>query len=1773
MDGKQVGAPEGSCSPGPCSASGEWLISGTEFGVGQHEVTLTATDNAGNVAVENYTMFVARPTTPLPAGPGSVDPQSGELHLNATDVSIGVPGGSLTVGRSYGSMHLTAGSQGPLGPQWALSVDSTQNLTRLPDGDMLLTDGTGLQAVYTNKGKGEFTPAKGDAGLTLTEQTVEGKAQFLLKDATAEVTTFTEASVGASPVWLPTLRETASHASASAISYHVEGTVVEPTEMIAPKPAGVSSCSPELVKGCRALKFVYATKTTATGNGQSEWGEYTGRLQEITYTAWKPSAAKMTTVAVAKYAYDKEGRLRAEWDPRISPALKSTYGYDAEGHVTALTTPGQQPWLLTYGSIWEDKRLGRLIATTRPNASTAAGSGVAPANTTGPAISGTAAVGSTLTLSKGEWSNSPLSYSYRWESCNSEGHECSPITGGSNQKLVVGYNQIGHEIAASVSATNADGSTSSLAAATTTVKAPEFYFNYFGEIGSCNAEEHEHEACKGEAGVAEDNEGNVWVADHTSDRLEKFSPEGKLLASYGSAGSGNGQFNGPTGVAIDPSTGYVYVADSGNNRIEWFKSNGEYLGQAGKAGTGSFEFKDPTGIAIGEGFIFVTDTGNNRVQMLQAHEHDFLTTFGGTGYGEATLKGPTGIAFGGPEESTGDVYVVDSGNNRVERWRRSGEMVEEGSIGTHGSGSKQFSKPTGIAYDQTQHRLYVADTGNNRIAYFSRELTEWGTTGSSGSGYFGQMKAPTWVGTKLSERNTTPGPYVIDSGNARIIRASSSVLSEPGVSPAEPPSAGTSSVTTFDYHVPVSGAYAPYGMGAKEVEAWGQSDNPVEGTAVFPADEPMGWPAKDYKHATIAYLDAKGRTVNVATPSGGISTTEYNETNDVVRTLSTDARAAALKEGAKSAEASKLLDTQSTYNSEGNELLGILGPRHLVKLSSGKEAQAREHTLYTYEEGAPSEGGPYQLVTKTTQGAQVEGEAEQDVRTTSTSYSGQENLGWKLRKPTSVTSDPSGLKLTHTTVYEPGTENVTEIWMPKSKGSESPHDQRTVYYTTAANSSYPGCGEHAEWAGLACETLPAKQPETTGLPNLPVTTFTYNMYDEPVSVKSTVASNTRTTSIEYDEAGRETSHETTSTVGKTLPKVSLKYSETTGALVEQVAGSESVKSAFNSLGQLTGYTDASGSTTTYEYEGEGDERLKKLSGGDGSQTYGYEPATGMLDEIADSAAGTLKASYDAEGKLSSVSYPNAMKAEYSYNQAGQQTGVKYVKTAHCASTCPETWYSDTALPSIHGQWLSQTSSLAQDSYSYDAAGRLIETQTTQTGKGCVTRRYAYDEDTNRTSLTTYSPNGKGECTSEGGTVEKHTYDEADRLTDSGVTYEPFGGTEKLPAADAGGSELLSSFYVDGQTAKLEQSGESIAHDLDPEERIGEVAETGKVTATETLHYPGPGSTSEWTSESSGQTNRDIQAFTGLVATQHDSEAPTLQISNLHGDIVATAMDSEAATSLASTIGEPGEYGVPATEAPPKYSWLGAHTIPTEMPSGIDTMGVRSYVPQLGRFLQPDPKPGGSANAYAYTFGDPINTNDLSGESAIPGWLSEFASENAHRVVAEEAAREAAARAEAERKAAEAAAAAEVDAGMNATFVSGEEEWWGEEEEWWEEEEGGEGIWEYVSNHQRGAGTEEARTEPGLFEQSLGEEGVAGEEKRGGGSTVPLCGADAEGVCAHNIGGVHGHNSHGGGYYHGVKTYVHGGDACFGAGAAVTFVSYFVNPAVGVAAGLGVLACG
>src|SRR5260370_18122502 len=75
-------------------------------------------------------------------------------------------------------------------------------------------------------------------------------------------------------------------------------------------------------------------------------------------------------------------------------------------------------------------------------------------------------------------------------------------------------------------------------------------------------------------GIAIDRDGNLWVADYGRDRVVKLAPDGRLLLSWGGRGSGPGEFVGPKGVAIDPSSGRLYVPDTGTARVQRLAPHG-----------------------------------------------------------------------------------------------------------------------------------------------------------------------------------------------------------------------------------------------------------------------------------------------------------------------------------------------------------------------------------------------------------------------------------------------------------------------------------------------------------------------------------------------------------------------------------------------------------------------------------------------------------------------------------------------------------------------------------------------------------------------------------------------------------------------------------------------------------------------------------------------------------------------------------------------------------------------------------------------------------------------------------------------------------------------------------------------------------------------------------------------------------------------------------------------------------------------------------------------
>jgi sugar lactone lactonase YvrE len=263
--------------------------------------------------------------------------------------------------------------------------------------------------------------------------------------------------------------------------------------------------------------------------------------------------------------------------------------------------------------------------------------------------------------------------------------------------------------------------------------------------------------------VAVDGAGNVYVAAKNNHRIQKFSSTGVFLTKWGGGGTtrgtGDGEVIRPEGVAVDGS-GNVYVADTGNRRIQMFTSSGEFLTRWGSYGSvfwcpscqNDGLFNEAEGVAVdGSGNVYVADKNNNRIQKFSS-TGVFLTKWGTEGSGDGQFKYPHAVAVDG----SGNVYVADSENNRIQKFSSTGVFLTK-----WGGYLSSFNTPRGVAVDGSGN-VYVADSGNHRIQMFTSSgefLTQWGSYGSGN----GQFKWP--YGVAADELGNV---YVADKNNQRI---------------------------------------------------------------------------------------------------------------------------------------------------------------------------------------------------------------------------------------------------------------------------------------------------------------------------------------------------------------------------------------------------------------------------------------------------------------------------------------------------------------------------------------------------------------------------------------------------------------------------------------------------------------------------------------------------------------------------------------------------------------------------------------------------------------------------------------------------------------------------------------------------------------------------------------------------------------------------------------------------------------------------------------------
>jgi sugar lactone lactonase YvrE len=302
--------------------------------------------------------------------------------------------------------------------------------------------------------------------------------------------------------------------------------------------------------------------------------------------------------------------------------------------------------------------------------------------------------------------------------------------------------------------------------------------------------------------IAADASGNLFVADTSSHTIRKITPAGEVTTFAGEAGEwgsadGTGsaaRFNTPAGVAVDDE-GNVYVADAywdndtGNNTIRKITPSGSVTTLAGLAGTIGYEdgvgsaarFERPSGLAVDrEGYVFVADSFNSTLRLVSPG--GVVTTFAGSSGREGSSDG-TGAAarfsevVGVAVDSEGTIYAVDRDNHTIREITPGGSVTTlAGMAGQPGSSdgtgpAARFNLPRGVAVDDAGV-VYVADRHNHTIRRISPDgvvTTLAGTAGESGSadgsGSGARFDLPNGITV-----DSSGDLFVVDYGNDTIRR-------------------------------------------------------------------------------------------------------------------------------------------------------------------------------------------------------------------------------------------------------------------------------------------------------------------------------------------------------------------------------------------------------------------------------------------------------------------------------------------------------------------------------------------------------------------------------------------------------------------------------------------------------------------------------------------------------------------------------------------------------------------------------------------------------------------------------------------------------------------------------------------------------------------------------------------------------------------------------------------------------------------------------------------
>jgi DNA-binding beta-propeller fold protein YncE len=241
-------------------------------------------------------------------------------------------------------------------------------------------------------------------------------------------------------------------------------------------------------------------------------------------------------------------------------------------------------------------------------------------------------------------------------------------------------------------------------------------------------------------GAATLPDGSVLIGDYWNLRIMHYAKDGTLLSPLrtgwvSTTAPAFARRYTPFGMAVDALNGWVYVADTNNSRVERYDVNGNYLATFGSHGSGPGQFEYNSRVAIASnGDVYVSDAYLNKIEvwvpqsgMPPTAPPLYSSLLGGTkGSAVGDFNQPLGIAI----DATDRLWVVDALNYRVQvydgtSWTAFGSQAPSGLF---------HSNLRGIAIDKTNGWAYVVDGAANVVDKFDMTFAFLGTIGTQGTG-------------------------------------------------------------------------------------------------------------------------------------------------------------------------------------------------------------------------------------------------------------------------------------------------------------------------------------------------------------------------------------------------------------------------------------------------------------------------------------------------------------------------------------------------------------------------------------------------------------------------------------------------------------------------------------------------------------------------------------------------------------------------------------------------------------------------------------------------------------------------------------------------------------------------------------------------------------------------------------------------------------------------------------------------------------------------------